>query len=148
MYCSSTLCIVYEHMLYAQQHIYMRTHRHRLTDKHTLAQLVGTPVSLRVSIVVHLAVLCSTLCSQHACHLKPDTYGSASCWSDTPLLLWIHCRCLAHADVFFVKSLLCSIHLIARLWLCPFFFVAGHIFWTLWWTASNTQCLLLSRWNW
>lgn len=47
--------------------------------------LVGTPVSLRLSIVVHLAVLCSTLCSQHVRHLKPDTYGPASCWSDTTL---------------------------------------------------------------
>lgn len=34
---------------------------------------VGTPVTLRVPIVVHLAVLCSTLFSQHASHLKPNT---------------------------------------------------------------------------
>lgn len=36
-------------------------------------------MSLHVSIVVHLAVLCATLCSQHACSLKPDTLdGPAS----------------------------------------------------------------------
>lgn len=46
---------------------------------------VGTPVTLRVPIVVHLAVLCSTLFSQHAPHLKPNTYGRASCRS--PALL-------------------------------------------------------------
>lgn len=48
---------------------------------------VGTPVTLRVPIVVHLAVLCSTLLSQHASHLKPNTYGPASCSSaeDIPL---------------------------------------------------------------
>lgn len=50
---------------------------------------VGTPVTLHVPIVVHLAVLCSTLFSQHASHLKPNTYGPASCRSRA-LWCWGH----------------------------------------------------------
>lgn len=108
----------------------------------TLGFFVGTPVSQRASIVVHLAVLCSTLCSQHAHHLKPDTHRSASCMGDTPLLLWTHCRCWRHSTwhILCKKSLLCSIYFIARLRLCTLFSIDGHIFWTLSWTARN--CLL------
>lgn len=60
-------------------------------------------------IVVHLAVLCSTLCSQHAGHLKPDTYGPVCCWSETPLpslepLLMLRTFHLVHSDALFIKK--------------------------------------------
>lgn len=49
--------------------------------------VVGTPVSLRVSVVVHLAVLCSTLCSP-ACLLTETRhpYGPASSYTSPSLV--------------------------------------------------------------
>lgn len=69
VYCSSTLAV---HAPSSQE--FMSVHARGVTDKHALSLsgfVVGPPVPLHASIVVHLAVLCS----QHVCHLKPDTYG-------------------------------------------------------------------------
>lgn len=69
-------------------HTHTNKDRDNITNAHCSHIYQGTPVSLLVPIVVHLAVLCSTLCSQHECHLKSDTYGPASCWSDTSPLFF------------------------------------------------------------
>lgn len=120
---------------------------HGLTNKHSHTHWVpsvGTPVSLRVSIVVHLAVLCSTLCSQHASHLKPDTYGPVACWSDTPLLLWSHCRCWGHSTWLTVMRSLYKLSLFdSKVMNMPCF-----LCWELvmsWRAASNSQCFLLRQ---
>lgn len=68
----------------------------------------GTPVTLRVPIVVHLAVLCSTLFPQHAYHLKPNTYGPASCRSPTLRLLFCFVFFLPDSKVLIVPTLLYS----------------------------------------
>lgn len=131
--CTAIVYCMYEHMLHATcttKYLHVDTGSQINTLSRTLGFLVGTPVSLRASIVVHLAVLCATLWSQHACHLKPDTYGSASSWSDAPLLLWSQCWCWRHSTwhILCVKSLLCCIYLMARLRLRTLFFTSFELF--------------------
>lgn len=126
---NSSVPTVFKYIQHIQKHMGFQTN--------ALAHIrssVGTPVTLHVPIVVHLAVLCSTLFSQHASHLKPNTYGPASCRSRALLVLrTFH---LAPGDACFLTD-------------CGHFALKSAIFCkTLWWAASNARWLPLEKAFW
>lgn len=145
---------VWTHALCTAAHVHVDTWSCLVSQINTLSHTLGAQQG-------HLCLCVFPLLSTWLCCAPHCAPGMPAIWNQTPMDQHpagaIHCSFSGattdaediplgtHRHILCNRKFYLFIAVIAKLWLCPLFFVAGGIFQILWRIAPNTQSFLLRQ---